>query len=58
MWTRHEDAETGGSIAAYATNDAAPKILFWQMVFQNISLFFPGSDDFPMAAKMVGGTGN
>src|SRR5215471_8497645 len=42
----------GGSIASYATNDATPKIPFWQMVFKNIRLFFLGSDDFPKAAKM------
>jgi NADPH2:quinone reductase len=35
----------GGSIAAYATNAAAPTISFWQMVFKNIRLFFLGSDD-------------
>ena len=42
----------GGSIASYATNDATPKIPFWQMVFKNIRVFFLGSDDFPKAAKM------
>ena len=42
----------GGSIASYATDDAAPKIPFWQMVFQNIRLFFLGSDDFPKEAKV------
>jgi NADPH:quinone reductase len=42
----------GGSIATYATNDAAPKIPFWQMVFKNIRVFFLGSDDFPKEAKM------
>jgi NADPH2:quinone reductase len=42
----------GGSIASYATNDASPKIPFWQMVFKNIRVFFLGSDDFPKAAKM------
>jgi NADPH2:quinone reductase len=41
-----------GSIASYATNDATPKIPFWQMVFKNIRVFFLGSDDFPKAAKM------
>jgi NADPH:quinone reductase len=35
----------GGSIASYATDSAAPKIPFWQMVFKNIRLFFLGSDD-------------
>jgi NADPH2:quinone reductase len=41
----------GGSIASYATDNAAPKIPFWQMVFKNIRLFFLGSDDFPKDAK-------
>jgi NADPH:quinone reductase len=40
-----------GSVASYATDNAAPKILFWQMVFKNIRLFFLGSDDFPTEAK-------
>jgi NADPH:quinone reductase len=42
---------SGGSIAAYATDIAAPKIPFWQMVFKNIRVFFLGSDDFPKEAK-------
>jgi len=41
----------GGSIASYATDNAAPEIPFWQMVFKNIRLFFLGSDDFPAEAK-------
>lgn len=41
----------GGSIATYATNDTSPKIPFWQMVFENIRVFFLGSDDFPIEAK-------
>jgi NADPH:quinone reductase len=41
----------GGSIAGYATDNAAPKIPFWQMVFKNIRVFFLGSDDFPKEAK-------
>jgi NADPH:quinone reductase len=41
----------GGSIASYATDNAAPKIPFWQMVFKNIRGFFLGSDDFPKEAK-------
>jgi NADPH:quinone reductase len=43
----------GGSIASYATNDPAPKIPFWQMVFKNIRTFFLGSDDFPVEAKLA-----
>src|SRR5271155_4272036 len=42
----------GGSIATYATDNAAPKIPFWQMVFKNIRVFFLGSDDFPKETKM------
>jgi NADPH2:quinone reductase len=42
----------GGSIAAYATDNARPKIPFWWMVFKNIRLFFLGSDDFPSDAKV------
>jgi len=42
----------GGSIATYATDNAAPKIPFWQMVFKNIRVFFLGSDDFPKEAKL------
>jgi NADPH:quinone reductase len=40
-----------GSIASYATDNATPKIPFWQMVFKNSRLFFLGSDDFPPEAK-------
>lgn len=43
----------GGSIASYATDNSAPKIPFWQMVFKNIRLFFLGSDDFPKEAKSL-----
>ncbi len=42
----------GGSIASYATDNAAPKIPFWQMVFKNTRVFFLGSDDFPKEAKL------
>jgi NADPH2:quinone reductase len=41
----------GGSIATYATNAATPAIPFWPMVFNNIQLFFLGSDDFLPEAK-------
>ena len=40
-----------GSIASYATDNAAPPIPFWQLVFKNARLFFLGSDDFPKEAK-------
>lgn len=41
-----------GSIATYATDNANPKVPFWQMVFKNIRVYFLGSDDFPHDAKM------
>jgi NADPH2:quinone reductase len=41
----------GGSIASYATDNATPRIPFWQMVIKNVRAFFLGSDDFPKAAK-------
>ena len=41
----------GGSIATYATNDAGAALPFWPLVFQNIQVFFLGSDDFPPEAK-------
>ena len=43
----------GGSIGAYATNNATPKIPFWLMVFKNIRLYCLGSDDFPPEAKVA-----
>jgi NADPH2:quinone reductase len=43
----------GGSIATYATDVAAPLIPFWPLVFQNVRLFFLGSDDFPPEAKIA-----
>ena len=42
----------GGSIASYATDNPAPIIPFWQMVFKNIRVHFLGSDDFPKEAKV------
>jgi NADPH:quinone reductase len=44
--------KNNGSIASYATDNATPKIPFWQMVFKNIGVYFLGSDDFPREAKM------
>ncbi len=43
----------GGSMATYATDNATPAIPFWPMVFQNIRLFFLGSDDFPRDVKAL-----
>jgi len=42
----------GGSIASYATDNPAPNVPFWQMVFKNIRAHFLGSDDFPKEAKV------
>lgn len=42
-----------GSIGAYATDNATPKIPFWLMVFKNIRVYFLGSDDFPTEAKVA-----
>ena len=43
----------GGSIGAYSTYNATPRIPFWFMVFKNIRLYFLGSDDFPAEAKVA-----
>ena len=48
-----EMLKMGGSIGAYATDNATPKIPFWLMVFKNIRLFLLGSDDFPTEAKVA-----
>jgi NADPH:quinone reductase len=42
----------GGSIATYATDAPMPDIPFWQLVFSNARIFFVGSDDVPVAAKI------
>jgi len=48
-----EMLKMGGSIGAYATDAATPKIPFWLMLFKNIRVFFLGSDDFPVEAKVA-----
>jgi NADPH2:quinone reductase len=48
-----EMLKMGGSIGAYATDSATPKIPVWLMVFKNLRLYFLGSDDFPMEAKIA-----
>ena len=48
-----EVLKVGGSIGAYATDIATPKVPFWLMVFKNIRVFFLGSDDFPKEAKVA-----
>ena len=47
----------GGSIAAYATGKPTPTIPFWPLVFKNVRLFFLGSDDFPVEAKVAAACG-
>jgi NADPH:quinone reductase len=41
----------GGSLAAYATGQPSPPLPVWQLMFNNIRVFFLGSDDFPVEAK-------
>ena len=41
----------GGSIATYATNASSASVPVWPMVFNNVRLFFLGSDNFPPEAK-------
>jgi NADPH2:quinone reductase len=48
-----EMLKMGGSIGAYATDNATAKIPFWLMVFKNLRVFFLGSDDFPLEAKVA-----
>jgi len=48
-----EMLKMGGSIGAYATDNATPKIPFWLMVFKNVRLYCLGSDDFPTDAKVA-----
>jgi len=47
-----EVLRAGGSIASYATDASTPTIPFWPLVFKNVGLYFLGSDDFPMQAKL------
>jgi NADPH2:quinone reductase len=41
-----------GSIATYATSAPTPQIPFWELVFVNARIFFVGSDDVPVDAKV------
>ena len=41
----------GGTVASYATGKPDPQIPFWRLVFRGATLYFMGSDDFPMEAK-------
>jgi hypothetical protein len=48
-----EILKQGGSISTNATNAPMPSIPFWEMVFKNVRLFFLGSDDFAIEAKIA-----
>ena len=48
-----EMLKMGGSVGAYATDNATPKIPFWLMAFKNLRLYCLGSDDFPAEAKVA-----
>lgn len=43
----------GGSIAAYATGASRPTLPFWPLLFKNARILLLGSDDFPMADKLL-----
>jgi NADPH2:quinone reductase len=48
------DAEVlrqGGVVAAYGTVEAEPRIPFWPMLFDNLTIRLLGSDDFPPEAR-------
>jgi NADPH2:quinone reductase len=42
----------GGSIATYATDVFRPEIPYWLLIFSNARIFFIGSDDLPVEAKI------
>ena len=42
----------GGSVSAYATDDPAPALPFWEL-FKNARIFLVGSDDVPQEAKQA-----
>ncbi len=44
-------AAIGAVIAAYASPDDHPRLPFWPMLFNNLTLRLLGSDDFPAEAK-------
>jgi NADPH2:quinone reductase len=41
----------GGVIAAYSSPDPQPRLPFWPMLFNNVTIRLLGSDDFPWAAR-------
>lgn len=46
-------AANGAVIAAYATRDPRPRLDFWPMLFDNLTIRLLGSDDFPADAKAM-----
>jgi NADPH2:quinone reductase len=44
--------KVGGSLSSYASAHSEPSIPFWPLVFKNVRVFFLGSDDFPLSAKV------
>jgi len=48
-----ETLKMGGSIGAYATDNATPKIPFWLMVFKNTRVFFLGERRFPCGSQSL-----
>jgi NADPH:quinone reductase len=44
--------KVGGSLSTYASAHSEPSIPFWPLVFKNVRVFFLGSDDFPLSAKV------
>jgi NADPH2:quinone reductase len=46
----------GGSIAAFATDIAAPTVPFWPLLFKNARIHLVGSDDVPQEAKVEAAT--
>lgn len=42
----------GGSIATYASDLSRPEIPYWPLVFSNARIYFIGSDDIPLTAKL------
>lgn len=52
VWRDIEMLAVGGSISVYATNEPTPAVPVWELVFVNARVFFLGSDDFPLEAKL------
>jgi len=46
--------KVGGSIATYASSSGTVALPFWQLIYDNISIHFLGSDDFTIDTKRAG----